>query len=355
MVLSAIVAKDGKARAFLYAELAKFAHAGFGIDKACESILEQSRSDATAREICRAILEGTRAGKSMADSLATEEQFPISDLEIAMLDAAERGGQLERGFRHLAEHFRQEEEARRRIRRALIYPLVVLHLALFVGIGMTTVMGALGASLSGWNGGGESFDWKASLLTSLAWVAVGYGIAILVIVAWRHFSKAACRSASVEAALQRIPLAGPVREARGLARFCEVLHLYLLSGQRMDLGWEKAGQASQSGRLREYSAKTAPLLAAGESVGTVAGLSEGALPSDLVRGLASADLAGALDRETAQWAETYRQTSAENVERLAEWAPKFFYWMVLIFAGWMIIRAALSYFGMLNNLGNLGG
>jgi hypothetical protein len=53
MVFTPTVASTLKARGFLYSELAKFARAGFGIDKACESILGQSGSDRTAREICR--------------------------------------------------------------------------------------------------------------------------------------------------------------------------------------------------------------------------------------------------------------------------------------------------------------
>lgn len=351
MVLSACVASDLKSRAFLYAELSKFARAGFGIDKACESIIGQPGSDRTAREICRALLEGTRSGKSMAESLVGVDRYPISELEIAMIDAAERGGRLEVGFEHLAEYFRQENDARRRIRRAMIYPLVLLHFALVVGIGMTAVMRSLGSSLTG----SGSFDWKASVGNSLIWVGIGYAIAIGLIMIWRSLSQAAQTSASIDTWMQRLPLFGPVQRARGLARFCEVLHIYLLSGQRMDLAWRKAGEASQGGQLGEYAARTAPRLAGGESVGDVVASAGGALPGDFARGLASADLAGSLDLETARWAEYYREESAENVERLANWAPKFFYWMVLGIAAWMIIRVALSYNDLLSGLINFDG
>ncbi len=164
MVLTASVASHLKARAFLYSELAKFARAGFGIDKACESIIGQKGSDRTAREICRAILNGTRSGKSMADALA-ESRYPVSNLEVAMVDAAERGGKLELGFRHLAEHFRQDAEARRRIRRALVYPLVLLHFALLVGIGITALLRTVGAGLTG----GDSADWRNARPPSMPW------------------------------------------------------------------------------------------------------------------------------------------------------------------------------------------
>lgn len=350
LVLSSGVASHLKSRAFLYAELSKFTQSGFGIDKACESIIDQPASDRTAREICRALLEGTRSGKSLAGSLAENRGYPISDLEIAMVDAAERGGRLELGFHHLAEHFRLEADARRRIRRALVYPLVLLHFALAVGIGMTTVMRNLGASLTGAGFAQGDFDWKASVLSNLAWVGFAYLIALGLVFGWRRLSRAGENHPGIDAWMQRLPLAGPVRRSRSLARFCEVLHLYLLSGQHMDRAWKKAGEASRGGQLGAYAQRTAPRLAAGESISEVVASAGPALPGDLVRGLASADVAGALDLETARWSSYYREASAESVEHLAEWAPKLFYWLVLVVAAWMIIRAALSYNELLSGL-----
>ncbi|MCB1231613.1 MAG: type II secretion system F family protein [Verrucomicrobiae bacterium] len=350
MVFTPVVASDLKARAFLYSELAKFAGAGFGIDKACESIISQSGPDRVARSLCQAMLDGVRSGTSLAEGLA-RSSYPVSELEFSMVDAAEKGGQLEIGFRHLAEHFRQETEARRRIRRALVYPIVLLHFALLVGIGITTMFRTLGAGLTGKG----SDNWRENLVPSLVWVAIGYLVAIGLILVWRSLSKAAMHSASIDALIQRVPFAGPVRRARGLARFCEVLHIYLLSGQRMNEAWRQAGEASQSGQLKSYAIRSSERLKAGESVGDVVVSAGSAMPGDLVRGLGSADLAGALDRETAEWAKFYREETAENVERLAEWAPKFFYWFVLGIAAWMIIRAVLSYGQVIQDMLNWGG
>lgn len=342
------VPSDLKARAFFYSELAKFAGADFGMDKACESIVAQSGSDRLARSLSQAMLDGVRSGKTLAEGLAGS-RYPVSDLEVALVDAAERGGKLETGFRHLAEHFRQENEARRRMRRAMVYPLILLHFALVVGIGMSAMFQTLGASLTGEG----STDWKASVATGLIWVGIGYGVALGLIIAWKSLSKMAGRSAAIDRWMNRVPLAGPVRRARSLARFSEVLHLYLLSGQRMDLAWEQAGHASQSGRLRTFAIPASRRLKSGDSVTDVVADARGALPNDLVRGLASADVAGALDMETARWTEHYREEAAQNVERLAEWAPKLFYWLVLGIAAWMIIKVALSYYGIIEDMLNM--
>lgn len=342
MVFTAPVASTLKARGFLYSELAKFSRAGFGIDKACQSILGQPGADRTAREICAAILAGFQAGKSLADSLKAS-RYPVSEIEVAMVDAAERGGKLEVGFRHLAEHFRQEHEARRRIRRALIYPIFVLHLALIAGIGITALLRMVHPNAAE-NAG------RDTVTTGLIWAGVGYGMAIILMVIWRNLARAAETSPSVDALLQRMPLAGPVRRCRSLARFCEVLHIYLLSGQRMNLAWATAGAASHSGLLRRFASVGAIRMASGESVSDVVADARGALPGDLVRGFSSADLAGSLDQEAEHWAEFYRAETGENLDRLAEWAPKLFYWFVMIFTAWMIIRMAMGYRDLLQGI-----
>ena len=128
---------------------------------------------------------------------------------------------------------------------------------------------------SGGSGHGD-FDWKASVLSNLGWVGLAYVVAIGLIFGWRWLSRAGQTHPGIDAWMQRLPLAGPVRRSRSLARFCEVLHIYLLSGQRMDRAWEKAGDASQGGQLRSYARQTAPRLAAGESVSDVVAAAGGA-------------------------------------------------------------------------------
>lgn len=344
MVLNRPVSKSLKSRGFFYGEMAKFARAGFGIDKAAESILHQTGSDAVARGICRAILSGLSAGKSVADSLRTSA-FPISDLEVAMIEAAEKGGQLDVGFRHLADYFRQEDQARRSVRRALVYPVFLLHFALAVGIGITALLRQVNPNASGSEG-------RETLVQGFVWVAVGYGLFLTAAFLWRWASRLAESRAGIDVWLQRLPLIGPVRRHRGLSRFSEVLHISLLSAQRMDESWRQAGEASQSGRLRAFTAATSRRLAAGESIGSVVAASKGALPSDFQRGLTTAEQAGSLDEETAQWADYFREASAESLERLAEWLPKFVYWIVLLFAAAMVIRVALSYRDLLEGVLN---
>jgi hypothetical protein len=64
---------------------------------------------------------------------------------------------------------------------------------------------------------------------------------------------------------------------------------------------------------------------------------------------------GVLDRELAEWGRYYSESAGEAMEQLAEWAPKLFYWGILLFVGALIIRAGLAYRDLIEGLLNLGG
>lgn len=306
----------------------------------------QAGIGAAKRSLCQAILSGVRGGTSIAGSLRNRPRNaapPLSEMELTLIDSAEKGGVLEMGFDHLAEHFRQDFQAKRRIQRALIYPVLLLHFALLVGIGITALLAQVNPNAPPGSG-------VAMVKQNLIWVGIGYGIAICGIWLLRNLGQQARTSSAADALFTRIPLFGSARRHQALARFCEVFRISLLSGLKMSEAWSGAGRASQSGTLLAAAEKGAGRLASGESLGKVVLSSQAAFPGDLARSFASADEAGQLDRDAAHWADFYRNAAAESMERLAEWAPKIFYWFVLGIAAWMVIRVALSYRNLLEGL-----
>jgi type II secretory pathway component PulF len=68
--------------------------------------------------------------------------------------------------------------------------------------------------------------------------------------------------------------------------------------------------------------------------------------------MASAEESGQLDRELAEWSRFYSEAAGDAMDRVAEWAPKLFYWAILLFVAALIIRAASAYFNVVNKLIN---
>ena len=102
------------AKSRLYANFAKYAHSGMGMEKACESLLRQPRLRAGERRIYERLRSGLREGRTIGASLASAGSL-ISPLEVEVVTAAEEGGRLEKGFDHLATYFHRADQTRKRI------------------------------------------------------------------------------------------------------------------------------------------------------------------------------------------------------------------------------------------------
>ncbi len=330
-------------RAQLYRELANYTRSAFGIEKACESILDRSnnrRLPAAHRAFCESILDGVRNGnRSIAASLDSCPA-PISDLEKSIIDAGERGGLLERSFAHLAEHFDRVAEARGRIVKSLIYPVILFHVGALFAIAGSAVVSTFhpdGNAEGAWAIARRGLLWFGASYVLL--IALGFGLVSL----YRN----ARHSAFADAVLQRIPLLGSTHRYLALGRFCEVFSIHLSAGTKMDNSYLASGKAAHAGLILSASQRGAPRLAAGESLAATLSEERRTFPDPFVHGLASAEESGRLDEEFAHWAKAYSGKSAQALETLSKWAPKVFYGLVLITVALLILKVGFGYIGAL--------
>lgn len=324
-------------RAQLYREFANYTRSSFGIGKACEAMLERKRGRLPTphRAFCESILRGVENGKSIAASL-DDCPASISDLEKSILDAGERGGLLERAFHHLGDHFARVAEARRRILRSLVYPVFLFHLGAAFGIGGTALMTMVRPDAQ------VADAWATARTGLLIFIAVylllivlGFAVAAL----WRR----AATSPAADRLVRRIPLLGAVHRDFALGRFSEVFAIHLTAGQKMDTGLRASGLAAHAGLLLAASQRGAQRLADGDSLTNVLTDEHAAFPDPFISGIASAEQSGRLDEELTHWAQTYSNKSSESLETLARWAPKIFYYLILVVVALLILKVAHTY------------
>lgn len=340
---------SAKAKAQIYSSLEKYARSGMGMDKACESLLDQPRLPAAERRLYRGFREGLRKGRSIGEALGSAGGS-VSPLEREVVTAAESGGKLEKGFAHLAEYFRRLDRTRRRIAKGLAYPLFLVHLT----IPVSTLAIAAFRSFN-LDGEAPAGGYRAALASS-GWAMLAlWGILLLGLFAAWFLHRLGRASAAVDTVLGRVPFLGKARKAAALERFVQVFEIFLLAGRKMSEALDGASLASGSGRIRAAGRRGAATVAAGQSLSTALSAAPEAFPGDFARGMAAAEEAGQLDRELAEWGRFYSESAAESMERLAEWTPKLFYWGVLLFVAFLIVRAALAYRDLIEGLLNLGG
>lgn len=319
------------------------------MEKACESLLHQPRLSRTEREMYEGVLAGLQNGRSIGDSLG-ESSGAVSVLEHEVVAASEAGGHLEKGFAHLAEYYRRMDRTRRKILKGLAYPLILIHVAIPISTLAVTAFNSF--SLDGKNPG---VGYRAAFLSSGKMMLAAYLLVILGIIAIVFLNRLSRTSGPIDAILGRIPLVGRARRAVAMERFSQVFEIFLLAGKKMSDALDGAGRASGSGLIREAGERGASLIVAGDPLAVALYASPAAFPDDFLRGIAAAEESGQLDRELAEWGRFYSESAAEAMDQLAEWAPKLFYWGVLLLVATMIIRAAMAYRDLIEGLINFGG
>lgn len=334
---------SAKAKQRLYSNLEKYARSGMGMGKALESLLGQPRLTSSERGIYQGMLDSLERGRSIGEALG-DSSDAITPLESEVVSAAESGGRLERGFAHLAEYFRRSLVTRRRILKGLTYPLVLLHLAIPVSTLAVTATRQFAFD------GNEAPGFTAAFIDTGKWVLLGYLVAILLVLWCLFLFRLARRSAGVDRGLNLVPLLGSARRWVAMERFTQVFEIFLLSGRKISDSLEGAGKASGSGQLRAAGAKGAKRIQEGETLSEALYSSASAYPADFLKGMTVAEESGQLDRELEEWSRFYSESAREAMEQVAEWTPKLFYWAVLVFVAFLVIRAALSYRDLLMRL-----
>ena len=170
---------SARAKSRLYSNLEKYARSGMGMEKACSSLLEQPRLNQAENEVYLAMLGGLRQGESIGAAIGGASDV-ATPLEIEIVSAAEQGGMLEEGFSHLAEYFRRMDLTRGRVIKGLIYPLILLHVAVPL---CTLVVAVMQKGSATWTGDDTGSPFRSAFSEmGLAMMSAYLLIAIFIVV-----------------------------------------------------------------------------------------------------------------------------------------------------------------------------
>ena len=100
-------------------------------------ILYNQQENKYAHDTWRNIYDDVQKGQSFSEAIKSQEgAFP--EFFISMISAGETSGTLDIVMNRLSEHFVKESKLKNKIKGALIYPIILLVVAIFVVIGVFT-------------------------------------------------------------------------------------------------------------------------------------------------------------------------------------------------------------------------
>ncbi len=318
-----------KEKARLYHDLGTMLKSGFHLDRGVELLLGQSPSR-SARQWLEGLQRGLQEQLGVAE--AVQRHAPgTSDLEIGLIEAGERGGRLDEACQHLAEYFELRQRSISKAMGALVYPIILAHLgALFPDISKIMLGGGLSAGFTG-----------VPLRLACLWILL-----IAIAVSAIMLSRLAGTSQKADRILNLLPLVGSIRRHWALARFSQVMRTGLLASLKVSEALRLAGGATQSAVMKEGAESAAQSVEEGGALSGSLRVTR-AFPFQFNNSVEMAEHAGTLDVEMDRWATAESRLAAMAQDRAAEWLPRIFYVLVVLYVAFRVVSMFMGYYGKL--------
>jgi general secretion pathway protein F len=329
--------------------LASLLEAGLTVEQAFNALIEQAERE-RVRQVLAALRGEVLAGNTVAKALgAFPHIFP--DLYRTLVAAGETSGQLPRVLSKLSDYLEDRQQMRSRISLALIYPAIVL------GVALVVVGALLVYVLPQYIGVFQHAHLQLPLLTRglialSTFLQATWGLWLALFTAAAVALRLALRRPSSRAALHRVswraPMVGRVLRHLDAARLAATLSI--LVGSRVPIL-----QALEAGTgvmtlvpMREALASAARGVREGMPLARALGATQ-AFPPVMVHLIASGETSGRLDEALERAA---RQQQNDIATRLTAFATLFEPAMILFMGGVVlaIVLAILLPIFQLNSL-----
>ncbi len=283
-------------------QLATLIEAGLPLLRGLRILLQQEKSP-QLRKALNGMGEAVESGSTFSEALG---QFPkcFDDLFVNMVKAGEAGGLLDTVLNRLAEFMEKAERIRRKIKGAMIYPIVVLVVAVGILVFLLTKIIPQFAQIFDDLLGGAPLPALTQFVIGISdivrynWFFVLVGVAVLVVTV-KILNKTDKGRYVLDLLKLKAPLFGDLVVKTAIARFARTLGTLMSSGvpvlQALNIVRDTAGNAvvaraiqNVHDSVKEGESMAMPMEASNVFPGMVVSMVDvgeetGALPEMLVR------------------------------------------------------------------------
>jgi general secretion pathway protein F len=293
-------------------QLATLVQSNMPLDEALSAVAQQTRR-ASLKSLVLQVRSRVMEGHSLAYGLG---DFPsvFNTMYCAMVKAGEHAGFLGQVLEQLADYTENSQYTRQKLKMAMIYPLVLIVVAIaMVALLMTFVVPEL---VSLFTHNAAELPWiTQALITSSHFIRDwGWLLALLLVVGvvgFKQLLKAPARRRLWHRSLLKLPLIGGFLVAADSARFAATVSILVSSGVPLLDGLKIAAQVLSNWVLRDASLQVASSVQEGMSLNKALAKAE-VFPPIMVHMVASGEASGEV--------ETMLSRAAKNQERELEMA-----------------------------------
>ncbi len=213
-------------------QFATMVDSGLSISRSLAVLATQVENKYLGEKI-RLVREDVESGSSLSAALAKHPKV-FNHLYVAMVQAGEVGGSIDIVLKNIAEQLETQVELNRKIRGAMVYPIVVVSVIFVIFIVMMVVIVPIFKKLFTTLGG--KLPTPTRILISISNTLLSWHAAIVVLViigaviAFRRWIKTENGRMKWDAFKMKPPVFGPLVHKTVLARFASTLSSMLESG-----------------------------------------------------------------------------------------------------------------------------
>ncbi len=272
----------------------------------CLDILAEQMEAPELRKIIAQIKESVQSGTTLSEALRKHKKV-FDDLYVNMVEAGEIGGALDTILVRLANYREKADALARKVKGALVYPVVVTIVALGATIGMlkyivptfAKMFADLGAQLPG----------PTLFVLALSdWINSHFGVIIFsalgLVVAYKLIGRTDKGHLQIDRMKLRIPMIGTLIRKTAVARFSRTLGTLLSSGVSILDALDTTAKTAGNRVVHDAIKKATISIAEGDTI--TAPLKEsGVFPPMVVQMISVGEKTGGLDEMLSKIADFY--------------------------------------------------
>ena len=311
-------------------------------------ILHKESSNPAAQAKWKEIHDYVVDGMSLADAMGkSPDTFPR--VYTAMVQAGETGGFLDLVLAQIADFQAREKDLRAKVMAAMLYPSVLLFLALAVLVFLLTFFIPKFQGI--FKGLGAALPLPTQIVLAASNILRSYGIfvvvGIIIIGALvRNWVTSEAGRRVWEGLMLRLPILGPLVARFAMARFSRMLGTLLGAGVPLVQALNVARKSIGNQMLVDAVAQAIERVQQGGQLGASLAECKGLFPSSVVEMIAVAEESGRLDQELVRIANVTEGDLDRQLKTAVAFAEPLLLFFIAAFIGTIFISMVLPIFTM---------
>ena len=315
----------------------------------CLEILEEQVENAVFRKTIAGMRSAVETGTSLSEALSRYPKI-FTVLFVSMVSAGEMGGVLDVVLDRLAVYLEKSNALRRKVKGAMMYPLVVMVVAILVTVFLLTFIIPSFAKL--FISSGLTLPLPTRIVMAMSatlmnyWYYIILGIGVLVF-ALRKFYKTNTGRIRIDRFLLKIPQIGSVILKSSVARFTRTLGTLIESGVAILDALEITAHTSGNKIVQDAILKTKRSIEQGDTIALPL-KKTGVFPTMVVQMISVGEKTGDLDKMLDKIADFYEEEVDVAVSALASIIEPIMICIMGVLVGGMVIAMYLPIFNLAN-------